>query len=375
MFWPEADRALLAAGLLIFCNLFFAFFLVLGSFLPGLSEFSSMPDFRTLFLYATGSALFWSGFGWWVKTRFCLRDPGATLPGILLIYIACFSLMVFAYFNGVHSFTSGALLAVFLAFAFVLFQTNHVLVVMVLAWLQLTVITLGVSFGWWPDAPLFADQPALRALSPVWALVQVAIGFSATVLMLLFIRQLVGALRESERQVRALSRIDPLTGLWNRGYLDELTMRGIHNAIRNRRPVSMLVVDLDHFKKINDEHGHSLGDQALIAAAHAVQASVREVDFVARFGGEEFVVLLPDCDTPEAKQVAERCRDAVARLEIVGENGPVPLTASIGIATAWPPFINADDLFRRADRSLYLAKEGGRNRVVAGTEAQGSDVP
>ncbi len=153
---------------------------------------------------------------------------------------------------------------------------------------------------------------------------------------------------------------DPLTGLANRRRLDDELDRQISLAQRHRHPLSAVIVDLDHFKLVNDEHGHDTGDRVLVEAALRLAATVREGDLVGRWGGEEFLVIAPHADHRAAIELAERCRARIA-----GSPYPVigPLTASFGVATLAPD----DDrrtLQRRADLALYTAKSDGRDRVV-----------
>ena len=150
---------------------------------------------------------------------------------------------------------------------------------------------------------------------------------------------------------------DPLTQLYNRRFLFAQLGALASGARRHGRPLAVAMVDLDRFKSVNDEHGHDVGDAALVAAAGALERALRAEDVLGRLGGEEFLALLPDSDAVAAAAAAERLRAAVA-----GAEGPVALTASVGWAVLKgdePP----DDLVRRADRALYAAKDGGRDRV------------
>jgi diguanylate cyclase (GGDEF)-like protein len=129
-------------------------------------------------------------------------------------------------------------------------------------------------------------------------------------------------------------------------------------ARRHGHPLSIAVLDLDHFKRVNDRHGHKTGDQVLVAAAHALGTNLRAEDQLGRLGGEEFLVLLPDTDVEAAAHVAEKLRAAVACAPTT-----VPVTVSIGLAT-WDGEAT-DDLLHRADEALYAAKDAGRDRVMA----------
>ena len=150
---------------------------------------------------------------------------------------------------------------------------------------------------------------------------------------------------------------DPLTRLYNRRFLFTQLGALASGARRHGRPLAVAMVDLDRFKAVNDEHGHDVGDAALIAAAGALHASLRAEDVLGRLGGEEFLALLPDTDAAAAAAAGERLRAAVA-----GAEGPVALTASVGWAVLADDEA-PDDLVRRADQALYAAKDAGRDAV------------
>jgi diguanylate cyclase (GGDEF)-like protein len=161
-------------------------------------------------------------------------------------------------------------------------------------------------------------------------------------------------------RLEALLREDGLTGLSNRRAI--LTQLGgmVSAARRHGHPLSIAVCDLDHFKRINDSHGHKTGDAVLVAAAHAMGTHLRAEDQLGRLGGEEFLVLLPDTDAAAAHHVASKLR-----AELAAAGTPVPVTVSIGVAT-WDGEA-PEDLLHRADEALYAAKAAGRDRVMAAT--------
>jgi diguanylate cyclase (GGDEF)-like protein len=173
------------------------------------------------------------------------------------------------------------------------------------------------------------------------------------------------------RQLEHLSITDPLTGVHNRLYFEHRLVGAWAHALREGQPLSVLIVDLDHFKRINDSFGHPFGDRCLKAAAQALRASLhRASDVLARYGGEEFAVLLPASDADAAQHVAQRLLESVAAIALEPE-GPhdgrrVALTCSIGVSTLVPDAqSNPSAMVNRADKALYAAKEQGRNRVVA----------
>lgn len=159
------------------------------------------------------------------------------------------------------------------------------------------------------------------------------------------------------RKLRELSVTDELTGLANRRRLTQLLDEEVRRSARTGHMFAVLMIDLDHFKLVNDRFGHQTGDGVLKQCATALRQSVRTTDLVGRYGGEEFCVVLPETSAAGAHRVAEKLREAVGVLP-----DPVP-TISVGLAL-WEPRSSVDDLLRRADQALYKAKEAGRNRTV-----------
>lgn len=174
-------------------------------------------------------------------------------------------------------------------------------------------------------------------------------------------------LRRQKEAAEQAARIDPLTGLASRRAFTETADTEIQRALRYRLPLSLLMIDLDHFKAINDTHGHVTGDAVLASFAHTVAQQVREVDVVGRLGGEEFVVLLPNVPASEAAQVAERMRLAVADSELMVNGQRLVYSASFGVAEFDPRELSLSSLLSRADEALYKAKRQGRNRVEVAT--------
>jgi diguanylate cyclase (GGDEF)-like protein len=173
-------------------------------------------------------------------------------------------------------------------------------------------------------------------------------------------------LLRAESRHRGVSVRDPLTGLLNRrsleGRFDELDQQ----AARAHAPLSLAICDIDHFKHVNDTHGHQTGDHVLCAVATEVRQSLRTLDLAYRVGGEEFAILLPNADASAATIVAERLRAAVERLKPEG----IDVTVSVGIAQTTPSETGFDTIFARADQALYNAKTTGRNRVTTAAPPQ-----
>lgn len=170
--------------------------------------------------------------------------------------------------------------------------------------------------------------------------------------------------KRMEQDLQRLATQDPLTGLFNRRYFFAIAAREFERSQRYRRPLALLVLDLDRFKRINDAYGHAVGDQVLLAVVKVLRAGLRQVDIPCRYGGEEFVVLLPETEPPTARVVAERLCAALAVEPVATEWGPVPVTVSIGVAAlADDPHSTLEQLLERADQAMFGAKQAGRNQV------------
>jgi diguanylate cyclase (GGDEF)-like protein len=159
------------------------------------------------------------------------------------------------------------------------------------------------------------------------------------------------------------AQTDALTGISSRRAFHERGEQLFSYCLRNQRPLSAIVMDIDHFKQINDSHGHHIGDAVLLRVGELLQISFRKTDACGRLGGEEFAMLLADVTAEEAVDVAEKLRRAVSELDLKSPNGDsIPITASLGVADAGD---DLQTLIQRADKAMYQAKVGGRNRVVA----------
>jgi diguanylate cyclase (GGDEF)-like protein len=181
-------------------------------------------------------------------------------------------------------------------------------------------------------------------------------------------RQMAEELKRLNEKLEKQATTDALTGLANRRSFDETLARELAQADRQQKPLCLLMMDVDHFKRFNDTHGHQAGDLVLKSVGQAIGASVRKSDFAARYGGEEFAVILPFTPREGALIVAERIRARIEALRISWERQDLGVTISVGCAEGSDPghARAAVKLLRNADDALYDAKEGGRNRVVAG---------
>ncbi len=173
---------------------------------------------------------------------------------------------------------------------------------------------------------------------------------------------LISVWRADEMSLYEAAQFDSLTGAYTRGFAVAVMQRALLKASEEGKPLAVLMVDLDHFKRINDAHGHALGDLVLKQTTHAIQSTLRADDIVGRFGGEEFVVLLSGADLKQAMGAAERCRAAVETMEIPGAPY-LSVTASVGVAAFPEHGDELDGLLKASDRAMYAAKANGRNRI------------
>jgi two-component system, cell cycle response regulator len=185
------------------------------------------------------------------------------------------------------------------------------------------------------------------------------------------ILELQAALLNVQTELEFESAHDHLTGLWNRGAIMGLLHRETQRSVRIGEPLGVMMVDLDHFKQINDAYGHQTGDAVLREVSRRLLASVRNYDYVGRYGGEEFLIVLAECTASDLAATAERMRAHVSGKPVETDAGPIPVTVSIGLVTghaAGDALLKGEELLRVADAALYCAKSNGRNRVELAPE-------
>lgn len=221
-----------------------------------------------------------------------------------------------------------------------------------------------VGFHWQP----FSDMTVVVASLPFLLFYPLAIG--------LITYRLANQLSEQKQRLEQLSRTDGLTGLFNRSYWENCLENEFTRARRLREPVVLLLADVDHFKRINDQFGHAQGDEVLRQVGALLRDSLRRIDVIGRFGGEEFAVVLPHTSAVAGEAVAERLRRAMAGAAL-DMPGLGPVTISIGVAPLSEDVRDCRSWLARADAALYAAKQQGRNRVVvsAGDDESGGEWP
>ena len=188
--------------------------------------------------------------------------------------------------------------------------------------------------------------------------------------------QLIFPLRNAVWYQRAIqaAKIDSLTGANNRAAMDETLEREVDLAHRHQSALSLIIFDLDHFKQINDNYGHTIGDDVLRECVKAANQALRSTDMLFRFGGEEFVVLLPGVNSTGAALAGERLRSIIEKHVFNNQQGSVPVTISVGTASLTRQD-NCKKILERADSALYSAKNGGRNQVVSSEELLSNSTP
>jgi diguanylate cyclase (GGDEF)-like protein len=197
---------------------------------------------------------------------------------------------------------------------------------------------------------------------PRWMYSLAGMAFLATCMVMCDLWFLV---TELQRELAEQARTDPLTGAMNRRALEEAALRETARSIRHGSALCTIIIDIDHFKRLNDTRGHAAGDRALQALVGQVKTMLRGQDLFARTGGEEFAILLPDTPTSAAILTAERVKQAIEALEIPFETGPIHFTVSAGVAQLDNTSGGWEAMLKSADAAMYEAKDHGRNLVVA----------
>jgi diguanylate cyclase (GGDEF)-like protein len=281
--------------------------------------------------------------------------PSAALLAVITIWVATLAIVVLDPQNRqfVYFFIMGGLAgSLFLSAS----ATAIIFLATFLGVLLLPVVVPGISAE--------NNINALFFILTVGGLVVMATGLRQRYLdqLALQTRQLV----ESAAHLRELSIRDPLTGLFNRRYLEEVLAAEMIRAARGKYPIGIIMADIDHFKRFNDTHGHSVGDAVLVKVADLLRSRVRASDMACRYGGEEFIVILPEASLKTALDRAELIRAGAGqvRLEYNGRTSEA-ITISLGVAVFPDHGTNNDMLLGAVDAALYRAKRTGRNRVIA----------
>ena len=284
------------------------------------------------------------------------------------VVISGYSLLltVMAYMIGLLSLPVGLVLVGGPLFGIVLFPRRVIIFATGLAVLVLVTLSLFSAYNYIPYAPLFQDSVFYEPKARPFYLMCMAY-FSIPHLVS------IGGLcdfmfrrwRQRERNIHHMSVTDALTGLRNRRSINDYLESILKQSALSKRYVSVVLLDIDYFKNINDQYGHLIGDKALQVVAFTLQSTLRKADSVGRYGGEEFLIVLDGTSLEQAAMVAERCRVAINNAYVSNEQGKrIYLTASFGVSVSEQYGYDMDTLIKHADKNLYQAKRQGRNQVV-----------
>lgn len=214
------------------------------------------------------------------------------------------------------------------------------------------------EFDWFLIVEQINDPAADRIETALWINIAVSLAISVCVLMLAHF-----TIRGYQRRLEAMATKDKLTGATSRQVFDWIFSKAQKTALRKDWPLSMIVLDIDHFKSVNDKHGHHFGDQVLKSVSRLIKQKVREVDTLCRWGGEEFLLLLENCDQDHAAKIAESIREAISEHEIRLKDDTIKVTISAGLAE-YELGESMDNLIERCDHAMYESKNKGRNRIT-----------
>jgi diguanylate cyclase (GGDEF)-like protein len=396
--WPPMARVILALALIAGMYLGFVawavYALVMGDRERQI-DVGLMQEHLSLLLSAAGGIAVLLAAAVWLYRR---RVESRVFQFVVMQYYAL-SLISMGYYIGMLSFPAGIMLAGSPLVGLIFFEIRIVLWSLGVGMLAFLGYTYATALGHIPYAPLIADSLSpYHPATPFWVFSYYNFVLPTMAVSIVLADQTLGRWRQRGEQVAELSRTDPLTGVHNRRSILRQLDRALDHSGPSA-PLTVVMVDLDHFKRINDGWGHPAGDRVLREAARALEACLRQSDALGRYGGEEFLMVLPATTLEGGTILAERCRQRLAELVIFGEEGMrIPVTASFGLAcseeeAAGPPGsaeaasaaadaaaaalavadpAAADRLIRRADAALYRAKASGRNRVE--TRAEGPAV-
>jgi diguanylate cyclase (GGDEF)-like protein len=360
------DRCLVVAGVML---PFALGFWAVGAY--SLRHPALVPYYDFAFLRGFQRALLVFIGAWVALVGVCLalrsRHPGARAVMHVTIQLYSIGNAVGAFAVGPMTTPHVVVLVGGAAVGLFLFDTRAVTLGIASAGATLAAGGLAVHRGLIPYAPMLAAPPYVDGqLSSFWLGQMALIGGSVGLVVLLLFAYLVTRLHDREARLVYLSQTDGLTGIANRRHFIERFGEEFARAERYRTPLAVVILDLDHFKRVNDQHGHLAGDRVIVGAAGALTHILRQHDSLARWGGEEFVMLLPQTDLHGAEAVAERCRAAVEEMVIDVAGTALQVTVSIGVAChPHPRAARSEDLLQRADDALYRAKHAGRNRVAS----------
>ncbi len=324
---------------------------------------------RTTTILAVSALVFWVAFYIWTWRRPNPRSNGFSWLLFATVAAHIVTGTAVCYALGPYTAASGLITVAALLLGMVLLRRRY-LWIAVAGWLVAMVAMHFLSkAGVLPFLSLFEVSLEPSDLAKVAAERAVAAALIYIPLAIVM-DHLISVWRADELSLYEAAQFDSLTGAYARGFAVAVMQRALLKASDEDKPLAVLMVDLDHFKRINDAHGHALGDMVLKQTTHAIQSTLRADDIVGRFGGEEFVVLVPGADLKQAMGAAERCRAAVQNMEVPGAPY-LSVTASVGVAAFPEHGDELDVLLKASDQAMYAAKANGRNRIETVRLGQG----
>jgi diguanylate cyclase (GGDEF)-like protein len=360
--WNARDRSLYVQFLTTLLMVIVTFsFAVLDGWPFLLERPEDAAALRTTTMLAEGALVFWLGFYVWTLRWYVRR--GTNFSWLLFFTIAAHIITGTAvcYAIGPYTAASGLIAVAALLLGMVLLERRSLWIAVTAWFLSMFAIHFASRAGALPFLSLFQASLGQSDLAKVAAERAVAAALIYIPLAVVM-DHLISVWRQDERSLYEAAQFDSLTGAYTRGFAMAVMQRAVLKARGDAKPLGVLMLDLDHFKRINDAHGHARGDLVLKQTTHAVQSTLRAGDIVGRFGGEEFVILLPGADVKQATGAAERCRAAVETMKI--PDAPyLSVTASVGVAAFPDHGEDLDGLLKASDRAMYAAKAHGRNRI------------
>jgi diguanylate cyclase (GGDEF)-like protein len=368
--WSARDRSLYVQFLTsLLVAIVTASFVLLDGWPFLLEPPPSQDALRATKVLAVAATVAWIGLYVWTRRRYVPRGNGFSwlLLGTLVAHIITGTSVCYAI--GPYSAASGLIMVAALLLGMVLLRRLSFWLAVVGWFCAMLAVHFASLAGILPFLGLF--EPSLRHA----ALLRVAAERAAAAALIyiplaIVMDHLISVWRKDERSLHEAAQLDSLTGAYTRGFAMEVMRRTLSRARSQGKSLGVLMVDLDHFKRINDAHGHARGDLVLQETTRAVQSTLRSDDVVGRFGGEEFVVLLPGADLQQAMGAAERCRAAIESMEIPGAPY-LSVTASVGVAAFPDHGEDLDALLKASDRAMYAAKANGRNRIESAGKRSG----
>lgn len=360
--WDARDRSLYVQFLtLLLMAIVTVAFVALDGWPFLLERPSNEAALRTTTTLAVSATAFWLGlYGWTWRGRRA-RSNGSSWLLFATIAAHIVTATAVCYAIGPYSAASGLIMVAALLLGMVLLRRSSLWIAVVAWFACMFAVHFASKAGLLPFLGLFEaslEQPRLAKVAAERAAAAALIYIPLAIVM----DHLITVWRRDERSLYEAVQLDSLTGAYTRGFTMELMHRVLTKARHEERRFGVLLLDLDHFKRINDAHGHARGDVVLQETTRAVQSTLRADDIVGRFGGEEFVVVLPGADLAQAMGAAERCRAAVESMTIPG-TPYLSVTASVGVAAYPDHGDDLDTLLHAADRAMYTAKAHGRNRI------------